>query len=84
MSTHWFGVPSAEGYRAAGATTFITEIAPDATTGYDFSTLEECWPGVIVSSEGAVSTVTAAHEAETHDLLQHLDIAKHVARENLM
>ena len=51
MSTHWFGVPSAEGYRAAGATTFITEMAPDATTGYDFSTLEEMLAGVTVDSE---------------------------------
>jgi probable F420-dependent oxidoreductase len=40
-SVHWFGAPSAEAYHAAGATTFITEIAPDATTGYNFSTLEE-------------------------------------------
>ena len=40
-SVHWFGAPSAEAYRAAGATTFITEIAPDATTGYDFGTVEE-------------------------------------------
>jgi alkanesulfonate monooxygenase SsuD/methylene tetrahydromethanopterin reductase-like flavin-dependent oxidoreductase (luciferase family) len=40
-SVHWFGAPSAEAYHAAGATTFITEIAPDAITGYDFGTLEE-------------------------------------------
>jgi len=38
---HWFGAPSAEAYRAAGATTFITEIARDPTTGYDFSALQE-------------------------------------------
>lgn len=33
--------PSAEAYRAAGASTFITEIAPDPTTGYDFSAPQE-------------------------------------------
>jgi hypothetical protein len=32
---------SADAYRAAGATTFVAEIAPDPTTGYDFRDLEE-------------------------------------------
>jgi probable F420-dependent oxidoreductase len=40
-SVHWFGTKNAEAYQAAGATTFITEIAPDPITGYDFGTLEE-------------------------------------------
>jgi probable F420-dependent oxidoreductase len=40
-SVHWFGVESAEAYYAAGATTFIAEVAPDPVTGYDFSALEE-------------------------------------------
>lgn len=40
-SVHWFGVDSAEDYRAAGATIFVHEIAPDPATGYDFTTLEE-------------------------------------------
>jgi probable F420-dependent oxidoreductase len=40
-SVHWFGPESADAYQAAGATTFITEIAPDATTGYDFGALKE-------------------------------------------
>jgi hypothetical protein len=40
-SVHWFGTESADAYRQAGATTFIAEIAPDPTTGYDFSALEE-------------------------------------------
>lgn len=40
-SVHWFGVGSAEDYHAAGATTFVHEIAPDPVTGYDFSTLKE-------------------------------------------
>jgi hypothetical protein len=40
-SVHWFGAESADAYRQAGATTFIAEIAPDPTTGYDFSALEE-------------------------------------------
>jgi hypothetical protein len=35
------GLERPEAYHAAGATTFITEIAPDAITGYDFGTLEE-------------------------------------------
>jgi probable F420-dependent oxidoreductase len=64
-SVHWFGAPSAEAYRAAGATRFITEIAPDATTGYDFSTLKEMLAWRDASSEDAVSTVTAAQETET-------------------
>ena len=32
-------VSGAEAYRQAGATTFIVEIAPDPTTGYDTSAL---------------------------------------------
>jgi probable F420-dependent oxidoreductase len=40
-SVHWFGVDSAEGYRAAGATIFVAEIAPDPVAGYDFTMLEE-------------------------------------------
>lgn len=57
---HWFGTPSAEAYRAAGASTFITEIAPDATTGYDFSTLEEMLDTIccssLSSSDGTAAT----------------------------
>ena len=40
-SVHWFGTESAEAYHAAGATTFIAEVAPDPTTGYDLSALKE-------------------------------------------
>ena len=40
-SVHWFGVESADAYRDAGASTFIAEIAPDPTTGYDLSALKE-------------------------------------------
>jgi probable F420-dependent oxidoreductase len=40
-SVHWFGVDSAEAYHAAGATTFIAEVAPSPDTGYDFTALEE-------------------------------------------
>jgi hypothetical protein len=40
-SVHRFGAESADAYHQAGATTFITEIAPDPTTGYDFGTMEE-------------------------------------------
>lgn len=38
---HWFGVESADAYRQGGASTFIAEIAPDPTTGYDLSVMEE-------------------------------------------
>jgi len=68
VSTHWFGVPSAEGYRAAGATTFITEIAPDATTGYDFSTLEEMLAGVTVDSEEILMILPAGRRRLTSAL----------------
>ena len=68
MSTHWFGVPSAEGYRAAGATTFITEIAPDATTAYDFSTLEEMLAGVRVDSEEILMILPAGRRGLTNAL----------------
>ncbi|OBJ21152.1 LLM class F420-dependent oxidoreductase [Mycobacterium colombiense] len=40
-SVHWFGSASADAYRQAGASTFIAEIAPDPTTGYDLSVLNE-------------------------------------------
>jgi hypothetical protein len=40
-SVHWFGVESADAYRQGGASTFIDEIAPDPTTGYDLSVMEE-------------------------------------------
>ncbi len=41
-STLWADADSADVFREAGVTTFITEIDPDPTTGYyDFSTLEE-------------------------------------------
>jgi hypothetical protein len=35
------GAARADAYRQAGATTFIAEIAPDPTTGYDLSALQE-------------------------------------------
>jgi probable F420-dependent oxidoreductase len=40
-SVHWLGAEKADAYRAAGASTFITQIEPDATTGYDLRSLEE-------------------------------------------
>jgi hypothetical protein len=56
-SVHWFGTPSAEAYRAGGATTFITEIAPTPPPVTTSAPWRRCWPGVTVSSEGAVSTL---------------------------
>jgi probable F420-dependent oxidoreductase len=40
-SVHWSGIESADAYHRAGASTFIAEIAPDPTTGYDLSPLKE-------------------------------------------
>ena len=39
-SVHWSGTETGDAYLQAGATTFMTEIAPHCT-GYDFSTLKE-------------------------------------------
>jgi len=68
-SVHWFGAPSAEAYRAAGATTFITEIAPGPTTGYDFSTLEEmlAWRGRQQSSTRARRSATSVTDLNAEE-----------------
>jgi hypothetical protein len=56
------GAPSAEAYRATGASTFITRSPPTPPPVTTSTPWRKCRPGVTVSSEGAVSTMTAAQE----------------------
>jgi hypothetical protein len=64
-SVHRLGAPSAEAYRAAGATTFITEIPPTPPPDTTSAPWRRCWPGVTVSTDRAFHGERSAENRDT-------------------